>query len=302
MLLPASSMIPQFNRYIHKKQHTRLLLPLPPPPPMVTVSLEQYLQSQSYEVFIPTWEPDALYSWATDDSTIKALLEAHSREANSAKALLVAVETPACDIFKDIRALWASLALKKRTVDSVILLVQLKELEDPPFTPALSAERREEDLLYGMRGLSRAWVEDGNTAEHREKGYIGFEYGDPGIETVDHEGDKYLVITIPVAATGAASLKRKISDGDGDGDLPPARKVKLDGDGGAGGSQGGEDGGGGGGGSDEVTGAVTGAVPSSKAVGKARVPPAGDQPPAKKAKSKRIVVDDEDSEDNDLFD
>jgi hypothetical protein len=51
-----------------------------------------------------------------------------------------------------------------------------------------------------------------------------------------------------------------------------------------------------------VTGAVTGAVPSSKAAGKARVPPAGDQPPAKKAKSKRIVVDDEDSEDNDLFD
>ena len=52
-----------------------------------------------------------------------------------------------------------------------------------------------------------------------------------------------------------------------------------------------------------VTGAVPGAVPSSKAAGKARVPPAGDPPPAKKAKSKRIVVDDEDSEDNDsLFD
>ena len=45
-----------------------------------------------------------------------------------------------------------------------------------------------------------------------------------------------------------------------------------------------------------------GAVPSSKAAGKARVLPAGDQPPAKRAKSKRIVVDDEDSEDNDLFD
>eukprot|EP00900_Chrysochromulina_parva_P003517 jgi/Chrpa1/13166/Chrysochromulina_OHIO_Genome00021371-RA len=48
--------------------------------------------------------------------------------------------------------------------------------------------------------------------------------------------------------------------------------------------------------SSAVTGAVTGAVPSSKAAGKARVPPAGDQPPAKKAKSKRIVEDDEDSE------
>jgi hypothetical protein len=56
---------------------------------MMAVSLEQYLQSQSYEFFIPTWEPDALYSWATDDSTIKALLEAHFvLEANSAKALL----------------------------------------------------------------------------------------------------------------------------------------------------------------------------------------------------------------------
>jgi hypothetical protein len=54
--------------------------------------------------------------------------------------------------------------------------------------------------------------------------------------------------------------------------------------------------------SSAVTGAVTGAVPSSKAAGKARVPPAGDQPPAKKAKSKRIVVDNEDSEDNDLLD
>ena len=43
-------------------------------------------------------------------------------------------------------------------------------------------------------------------------------------------------------------------------------------------------------------------APSSKAAGKARVLPAGDQPPAKRAKSKRIVVDDEDSEDNDLFD
>ena len=43
-------------------------------------------------------------------------------------------------------------------------------------------------------------------------------------------------------------------------------------------------------------------APSSKAAGKARVLPAGDQPPAKKAKSKRIVVDDDDSEDNDLFD
>ena len=247
-------MLPQFNRYIHKKQHKRLLPPLPPPPPMVTVSLEQYLQylqRKSYEFYIPTWEPDAKYSWATND--IKTLLGLYSTEAKSATALLVAVEKAEVDFA--IRHLWASLGIKKRTVDSVNLLVQLKELEDPPFTPALSAERREEDLLYGMRGLSRAWVEDGNTAECRQHGNIGFEYGDPGSETwhvsADHEGDKYLVITIPVSATSAASLKRKVSDGEGDGDLPPSRKAKLDGAGGAGGaggSHGGGDGGGGGGG------------------------------------------------------
>ena len=109
-------MLPQFNRYIHKKQHKRLL----PPLPQTLVSLEQYLQMQrkSYEFYIPTWEPDAKYSWATND--IKALLELYSIEAKSAKALLVAVETPEVDF--DIRHLWASLGIKKRTVDSVILL------------------------------------------------------------------------------------------------------------------------------------------------------------------------------------
>ena len=166
-----------------------------------------YLQSElPYKLHIPQYDVEPEHKWP---QSVDDLLDQESSAAP--RALLVVVRTPSEVDGLEVKSVWAYLGINKHKVDWVILLVQSKELpgEDPPFIPAISAERRGEGLLYKIDGLSRAWVED------QKGGRIGFEYNDKLHETTHHDGVDYFVIRIQVLPTQASKRKAPV-DGAGD--------------------------------------------------------------------------------------